>query len=282
MHMRVLLGSLNGLNNYQKYRVDKMKYKNKKDSWIKLTKIYKIPIKNLGTILCKLKKKDMKQIQKRLNIQKELNKKIKLDFNLDTYPTIGDIVEIENKQYYIFKTKEKHIYCYRVFNNIESNENNYKEIIVGKEKYYINGVENKQFLNSKDYKIINTSTKSEIRNINNIIKNIKLDFKKYVKKNKRQNREKLCKLGNVLKVGRTKVLFLYCKKDVPYGIDINHYKNAKKLYAIQSINDRKILRKVSKDKCLKIVECLYNNNVKQIEEVEKLYNELKSMENKKL
>ena len=167
MHMRVLLGSLNGLNNYQKYRVDKMKYKNKKDSWIKLTKIYKIPIKNLGTILCKLKKKDMKQIQKRLNIQKELNKKIKLDFNLDTYPTIGDIVEIAKERYYIFKTKEKHIYCYRVFNNIESNENNYKEIIVGKEKYYINGVENKQFLNSKDYKIINTSTKSEIRNINN-------------------------------------------------------------------------------------------------------------------
>lgn len=279
MHMRVLLVNLNGLNNFQKYRVDKKRYKNKKDSWIKLTRIYKIPIKNLSSILCKLKKKDMDQILKRLNIQNVLNKNITLNFDLNTYPAIGDIIEIENSQYYIFKFKKKHIYCCKVF---KKSGYNYKEIIVNGEKYYINGIEKEKILNSKDYKIINISTKSEIQNINSIINNFKIDTKKEIKSDKKAIREKLCKLGNVLKVGRTKILFLYCKNDVPYGIDINHYKSAKKLHAIQSINDRKIIRKVRLDKCLKIVEYLYNNNVKQIDEIEKLYYELKNMQNQKL
>lgn len=157
MHIRSIVMGLNGTNNLKRYHIDKSKYNIKKDWCIKLNKIEKIPINNLEDILFIMKKGDIKQVQKRLNILKRIGIDIKYNFDLDIYPSTGDIVEIEDIQYYILKSKKKYIYCCRAFNNIIPDKLNYKEVIVGGYKYYINENEIKKFLNSKDYKMTRIS-----------------------------------------------------------------------------------------------------------------------------
>ena len=59
----------NRLNNCQEYFINKFRYKQNKDSFINLTKVYKIPFINLKSYYITLNKQDLKNIQKRLQIQ---------------------------------------------------------------------------------------------------------------------------------------------------------------------------------------------------------------------
>ena len=60
------------LNNYQKYFINDKKYRNKKDSWIDLTEVQKIKIKNIQSPYIKLSQIDIKKIEKRIWISQNL------------------------------------------------------------------------------------------------------------------------------------------------------------------------------------------------------------------
>ena len=60
------------MNNYQKYFINGKKYRNKKDSWIDLTEIQKIKIKNIQSPYIKLSQIDIKKIEKRIWISQNL------------------------------------------------------------------------------------------------------------------------------------------------------------------------------------------------------------------
>ena len=56
----------NKLNNCQEYFINRFLYKQKKDSFINLTQIHKIPFINLKSYYITLNEQDLKNIQKRL------------------------------------------------------------------------------------------------------------------------------------------------------------------------------------------------------------------------
>ena len=54
------------MNNYQKYLINGKKYRKKRNSWIDLTKVEKISIKNIQSPYIKLNQIDIKKIEKRI------------------------------------------------------------------------------------------------------------------------------------------------------------------------------------------------------------------------
>lgn len=60
-------------NNYEEYCINKLKYKNKKSSWIDLKNIKKISIKNIRREYIKISELDLKRIEKRICIEQNRN-----------------------------------------------------------------------------------------------------------------------------------------------------------------------------------------------------------------
>ena len=119
------------LNNYQEYKLNKFRYSQNRDSYIKLTKVYKIPFINFSSNYKSLEEIDLKNIQKRLQINKSI-----YNFSVDIYISEGDVVEINQLQYYVYASDNVNVYCFPIFNFFPGNSKNYEKIIINKKVFY--------------------------------------------------------------------------------------------------------------------------------------------------
>ena len=102
------------LNNYQKYFINAKKYRNKKDSWIDLTDVKKIKIKNIKSPYMKLNQIDIKKIEKRIIIGQYRENYNLIRFNEPILLEAGDVVVKDKISYYIYADDNVNVYGFKI------------------------------------------------------------------------------------------------------------------------------------------------------------------------
>lgn len=267
----------NKLNNCEEYFINKLRYKQSKNSFINLTKVYKIPFINLKSKYITLNQLDLKNIQKRLQTQP--NKEL-YQFSIDIYIIEGDVIVISNQLYYVYASDNAYIYCLIIFKKCPKDKKKYKKIIINRKTYYTTFKEKTDFKRTTKMVIINIAYQSEIEEILKI-KN-KLDYmpknlSNQEKKILEQEHELIYENGTIFQVGKNKIVYLFKHENAHYGVDSLMYKITPKVIQIYNIEKRKVLGILQLDEYIKIVEFLSLNNAQPLKKINKLYDELRAI-----
>ena len=266
----------NKLNNCQEYMINKLHYHQNKDSFINLSKIYKIPFINLKDKYITLNQLDLKNIQKRLQIPFGNI----YNFSVDIYISEGDIILVNNQLYYVYASDNVYLYCFVVFKKYPKDTKFYKNIIVNNKTYYTTFKEKTSFPRTTNFKMVNIACKSEIDTISEQKRLI--DFnKKCLSSTKKKIPSKTHELsyesGTVFKSRKNKIAYLFTYKDVHYGVDLLIYKIKPRVFPIYHLDKKQVLEVLPSEDFMKIVEVLCLNNVQPIKEINKLYDELREI-----
>ena len=276
------------VSNYDEYHIKKEKYMKKRDSWINLYNIIKVPICNIEDKYISVNKFDLQQIEKRLEIL-EFKKGKKIEkFNMPIIIDIGDVVEYKNALYYIYASDNVNVYGIKIYRrNLNMSKNNIKFIINDRIYYILQDEIKKETINrAEKLKLVDIAYPEEVEILKKIIKKSKEDKKHEktklldLKKEKNHNyqyikKEKKCEIGTVFKINKSKVLYLFEKDGKHYGVDIVYYIIAPKLIEIKNIERKEVVEVKEKKDCLKYIEKLLQNNIKLTKDIKKLYKNLK-------
>ena len=276
------------VSNYDEYHIKKEKYMKKRDSWINLYNIIKVPICNIEDKYINVNKFDLQQIEKRLEIL-EFKKGKKIEkFNIPIIIDIGDVVEYKNTLYYIYASDNVNIYGIKIYSrNLNMSKNNIKFIINDRIYYILQDEIKKETINrAEKLKLVDIAYPEEVEALRMSIKKCKEDkkhektkvlgFKKEKTYSYQYNKkEKKCEIGTVFKINKSKVLYLFEKDGKHYGVDIVYYIIAPKLIEINNIERKEIVEIKEKKDCLKYIEKLLQNDIKLTKDIKKLYKNLK-------
>lgn len=149
------------LNNYEEYTINSLRYNRNKNSFIDLTKIYKIPFFNLKSKYITLNQFDLKNIEKKLQIQANKNNKNIFQFPIDIYILEGDVVEINNQLYYIYASDNVYIYCLNLFKYNPKDIKRYEIISINSKMYYTSFKEMTSFKRTTKMNIVDIAYKGE-------------------------------------------------------------------------------------------------------------------------
>ena len=169
------------LNNYEEYSVNSLRYNRNKNSFIDLTKIYKIPFFNLKSKYITLNQFDLKNIEKRLQIQANKNNKNTFQFPIDIYILEGDMIEVNNQLYYVYASDNVYIYCLNLYKYNPKDIKKYEIISINSKMYYVSFKEMTSFKRTAKMKIVDIAYKSE----KEVILEKKFLSKKALKKQKK-------------------------------------------------------------------------------------------------
>lgn len=268
---------LDKLNNCQEYCVHKMRYKQNKDSFINLTQINKLPFINLKEKHITLNELDLKNIQKRLLIQKG---KCIYKFTTEIRIEEGDVIRVDGQLYYVYASDNVYLYCLIILKKCPKDNKKYTKIIINNKTYYTTFKEKVDFQRTIKLEIVNIAYKSEIEEILKKKKDIEYKQKELSNSEKKkieETQEILYENGTVFQVGRNKIIYLFKYKDIHYGIDLLTYKIKPKAIPIFDIEKRQILEILQLEKYIKIVEFLSLKNVQPLKPINRLYKELRIM-----
>lgn len=149
------------LNNYEEYSINSLRYNRNKNSFIDLTKIYKIPFFNLKSKYITLNQFDLKNIEKRLQIQANKNNKNIFQFPIDIYIFDGDIIEVNNQLYYVYASDNVYIYCLNLYKYKPNDIKKYEIISINSKMYYVNFKEMTSFKRTDKMDVVDIAYKSE-------------------------------------------------------------------------------------------------------------------------
>ena len=262
------------LNNCQEYRINKYRYKQSKDSYLNLTKVYKIPFYKLKKKHTTINEVDLKNIQKRFNVNKSSYKLIE-----NIYISEGDVIEYENQFYYVYSTDNVYVYCFLIFKKYPKDGERYEKININNKTYYTNFKVKKYFNRKEELSIVNIAYSIECEEILEQKKGMKqkelsnIQKKEHIKNNNKMTYES----GTIFQVGKNKMVYLFKANNKYYGVNALMYKIKPRVVPIYNIHKSQILGIVPKEDYLKMVECLYLNNVQPLKEIGDLYDDLRNM-----
>ena len=262
------------LNNYQKYFINGKKYRNKKDSWIDLTEVQKIKIKNIKSPYIKLSQIDIKKIEKRIWISQNRGNSNLIRFNEPIHLEIGDVVEKDEITYYIYSEDNVNIYGFKIQKR-NKEKKNLEQIRINRRIYYTNFKELKTINRNDIFDIINIASEEEIITIFN---------KKSARKLKPdENIDKILKddksgfeIGSVFKYGNSTAMFLYYEKGKYYGVDLLWYKIKPRIFVIKDIKKRKLIGMKNLEDINKILEFFVEINI-QNNTIKKIYQHVRNL-----
>lgn len=149
------------LNNYEEYPINSLRYNRNKNSFIDLTKIYKIPFINLKSRYITLNQFDLRNIEKRLQIQASKNNKDTFQFPIDIYILEGDMIEVDNQLYYIYASDNVYIYCLNLYKYNPNDIKKYELISINNKMYYVNFKTLTNFKRTTKMKVVDIAYQSE-------------------------------------------------------------------------------------------------------------------------
>lgn len=268
----------NQLNNCEEYFINGLRYGRNKNSFINLTKLYKIPFYNLKEKYVTLNEFDLRNIQKRLKIKENRTKNCTYLLPTNIYIIEGDVISIDHQLYYVYSSDNLYLYCFTIFKKCPKDKKNYKNIIINNKTYYTIFKDKKTFKRGSNFIIVNIAYQSEIKNILETKSGIQYKEKHLScieKKAIEQTHESSYENGTVFQVGKNKIVYLFKYKAVHYGVDLLMYKIRPKLIPIFDIEKRSISEILGTTDFIKIVEFLSLNNAHPLYEINALYEELR-------
>lgn len=245
------------LNNCQKYLISGKKYKTKKDSWIDLTEIIKIKIKNIESTYITLNQIDIKNIEKRIKINQYKGNSNIINFNEQIYLEIGDVVLKEDTNYFIYSEDNVNVYGFKIQKK-KKDEQEFEKIIIDRKTYYTNFKEFKIISRNDNVCVINIAFTEEILEIFNKRKKLKICKEIYKELN---NSQAEYEVGSTFKNGNSKVMYLYSDNQKHYGVDLLWYTINPRIFEIKNIESRKILETKNLKEINKVLEILIEKNL---------------------
>ncbi len=262
------------LNNYERYCIKAGKYKNKKDSWIDLTNIEKIRIKDIQLEFIKLNQIDIKKIEKRITIGQNKGNSQLIRFNEPIYIEEGDLILRNQISYYVYAEDNVNIYCFKIQKRKRENQKLEKIIINGK-SYYTDFRELRTIKRNENVVINNIAYTEELLAILNQKKSLKASaYNKFQENRKREQGE--FEIGTVFQYGNSKVMYLYSRDNRYYGVDLLWYTIKPRIFEIKEIQKRKIIGTKHLKELNKILEFLLERN-SQTKEINQIYKYVRSL-----
>ena len=262
------------LNNYQKYFIDAKKYRNKKDSWIDLTDVKKIKIKNIKSPYMKLNQIDIKKIEKRIIIGQYRENYNLIKFNEPILLEAGDVIVKDKISYYIYADDNVNIYGFKI-QKYNKEKEKLEKIIINKKTYYTNFKEYKTINRNDNIDIINIASGKEISQISKEKQVRKLqtsdNTEKFLKDNK-----KGFEIGSTFQYGKSTVMFLYTDNGKYYGIDLLWYRIKPRIFEIKEIQKRKLVEMKKLEDINRILEFFIENNI-QNKKIEKIHQHIRKL-----
>lgn len=255
------------MNNYEKYCIKAGKYKNKKDSWIDLTNIKKIRIKDIQLEFIKLNQIDIKKIEKRIAIGQNKGNSQLIRFNEPIYIEEGDVILKDQKSYYIYSVDNVNIYCFRIQKRNGKNQK-LEKIIINKKSYYTDFRELRTIKRNENVIITNIAYAEELLVILNQKKSLKANTYNKIQEEMKRDKSEF-EIGTVFQYGNSKVMYLYSRDNKYYGVDLLWYAIKTRIFEIKEIHKRKLIGTEDLKEINRIIEFLierkiYTNEIKQI------------------
>lgn len=262
------------MNNYEKYCVNSGKYRNKNASWIDLTDVKKIRIKNIRLEFIKLSQIDIKKIEKRISIGQNKGNAQLIRFNIPIHIEIGDVISQESNLYFVYGEDNVNIYCFRIQKKINKNRK-LEKIKINHKTYYTNFKELKRIKRNENIKIVNIAYSEEILLILDQKKALKVDS--YLKVEDKIKREKdKFEIGSVFRYGNSTVMYLYSNANKYYGIDLLWYSIKTRIFEIKEIEKRKLIGIKNLEEINQILEYLIEKNI-QNREIQNIYQYVRNL-----
>lgn len=262
------------INNYEKYAINSGKYKNKKTSWIDLRHIKKIKIKNIQSEFMKLNQIDIKKIEKRICMRQNNGNHQIIRFQEPIYIEEGDVITKENKSYYVYAGDNVNVYCFRIQKKKNKNQK-FEKIKINTRSYYTDFKELRVINRKEEIGISNIANKEEILLILDQKKTLKANtYNKIEESIKRENNK--FEIGSVFQYGKSTVMYLYCKANKYYGVDLLWYTIKPRVFEIKEIQNRKLVGSKDLKEINKILECLTEKSI-QNSEIENIYQYVRNL-----
>lgn len=262
------------MNNYQKYLINGKKYRKKKNSWLDLTKVEKISIKNIQSPYIKLNQIDIKKIEKRIWISQCRGNSDLIRFNEPIYIEIGDVVVKAEKTFYIYSEDNVNIYGFEIQKR-NKNKQEFETIKINKKTYYTNFKEFKTINRNDIFDVVNMANEDEIVEIFN------KKSAKRLKNNEKPNKT-LSKNGNEFEIGTTfqygnsTVMYLYSDNEKYYGVDLLWYRIKPRVFEIKEIEKRSLVGMKSLEEINKILEFFVEKNM-QYSKIKRVYQQIRNL-----
>lgn len=262
------------MNNYEKYCINSGKYKNVKNSWIDLTDIKRIRIKDIQLEFIKLNQIDIKKIEKRICIGQNRGNTELIRFNEPIYIEEGDVITKDKKLYYVYAEDNINIYCFRVQKK-NNGDKKLKEIKINKKTYYTNFKELATIKRNDEIEISNIAYKEEILQILDQKKSLKIRAYPKIEENEKREKNKF-EIGSVFQYGNSTVMYLYSYDNKHYGVDLLWYTIKTRVFEIKGIQQRKLIGTKKLEEINKILEFLIEKNA-QNSEIKKIYQYIRNL-----
>ena len=253
------------LNNYEIYGISKQRYKKPKDTWLEMNKLYKLPFYNLRSKFCSLNLMDLRAIEKRLQVQKNRHKEVKYMFNEKIFIENGDVVVTNQGMYYIYSSDNLYIYGFRLVKNKTD-----AKVVINKKKYYADFKDKASFERKLKVQVLDIASHKEIDAINNTMNSLKPISKPKVEVKAKMQYE----VGSVFQVGKNKVVYLFEKDNVYYGVDALMYQLFPRIIPIHNIEDKQIVDIYDFERVKNITEFLTLKNINPYGKINRLYEDL--------
>lgn len=262
------------MNNYQKYLINGKKYGKKRDSCIDLTKVEKIPIKNIQSPYIKLNQIDIKKIEKRIWISQCRGNSDLIRFNEPIYIENGDVVLKDEKTYYIYSGDNVNIYGFKIQKR-NKDKQELETIKINRKTYYTNFKEFKTINRNDIFDVVNMANEDEIVEIFNRKSAKRLKNAENINKALTKNRNEY-EIGSTFQYGNSTVMYLYCKNEKYYGIDLLWYRIKPRVFEIKEIEKRSLVGMKSLEEINKILEFFMEKNM-PYSKIEKVYKQIRNL-----
>lgn len=247
------------LSNYQKYCISGRKYRNKKDSWIDLTDIKKIKIKNIQSFFIKLNQVDLKKIEKRICISQYRGNSNIIRFDEPIHLEVGDVVTKNHITYYIYSEDNVNIYGFKIQRK-KNEKQKLEKIKINKRIYYTNFKELKTINRKDTINITNIAFEEEIVEIFNKKSIKKLKPYKSIDKALIKDKNEF-EIGSTFRYGNSTVMYLYFENEKYYGVDLLWYRIKPRIFEIKEIQKRKLIEIKNLEEINRVLEFLVEKNI---------------------
>lgn len=262
------------LNNYEEYCIKNKKYRNKKDSWIDLTNVIKIKIKNIESEYLKLNQIDIKKIEKRIIIGQNRGNAELIRFNEPIYIEVGDVIVRNGETYFIYSEDNVNIYGLKIQKR-KKEAQGLKKIRINRKIYYTDFKELKTIKRNDDIEVINITYEEEILKILNKKNELKSLTYSQIEEYKIINKGEF-EIGSVFEYGNSKVMYLYEDNNKYYGVDLLWYVIKPRIFEIKNIQRRKLLETKNLEEVKKVLEFLMEKNIKN-SQIKKIYRYIRNL-----
>mgnify|MGYP005758618619 FL=1 len=262
------------MNNYQKYLINGKKYRKKKNSWLDLTKVEKISIKNIQSPYIKLNQIDIKKIEKRIWISQCRGNSDLIRFNEPIYIEIGDVVVKAEKTFYIYSEDNVNIYGFEIQKR-NKNKQEFETIKINKKTYYTNFKEFKTINRNDIFDVVNMANEDEIVEIFNKKSAKRLKNNEKPNKTLSKNRNEF-EIGTTFQYGNSTVMYLYSDNEKYYGVDLLWYRIKPRVFEIKEIEKRSLVGMKSLEEINKILEFFVEKNM-QYSKIKRVYQQIRNL-----